>query len=358
VPASEFNRLEPEEGPNELTLDLQSGSIQYNEITIKTSGTEFRRPVQVDGSDDAKSWSRLVTASVMLFSAEKQKFEVASFSFADSRYRYLRVRVYPDPYPEEDRDTSFRILDASVWRYVDVPGERLTREGVVKQREPVRSFRAPASAWIIELGGDRIPCDQIEVDVADAEFARDISVATEYPTGPLGQNEFVPVGLKNESLWQRKPGDPMKPMIAVFDEVQTRRLKLEVTDHRNPPLSIRSIKFSAAARQIVFARPANSIGDLRLNFGNPVAEPPNYDFARNLPPKLVPPPTRTEAGAATTNPDFIPPPQPLTERWPWLIYAVLGSISVVLAVLILGLSRAAIAVHDSANQSGPAPSVG
>ena len=135
--------------------------------------------------------------------------------------------------------------------------------------------------------------------------------------------------------------------------MQTRRLKLSVTDHRNPPLSIRSIKVSAPARQVVLARPADESGELRLFFGNPRADLPVYDFARNLPATLAAPPARSELKSATRQPNFVPPPQPFTERFPWLIYVVLGSVSVVLAGVIVSLSRAAITIHDSSVASNP-----
>jgi hypothetical protein len=36
---------------------------------------------------------------------------------------------------------------------------------------------------------------------------------------------------------------------------------------------------------------------------------------------------------------------PLTERWPWLIYVVLGLVSLVLGVLIVNVARTAIALR-------------
>ena len=349
VPASEFNRAEPEEGPSELTLDLQRDDIQYNEIKIVTSGGNFRRAIEVEGSEDGKTWRKLVAAHLIRFEHEKQKIDLDSLTFADSRFRYVRVRVQPDPNRvtfDRERDR-FRITEVNVLRHVEDPGERLIQDGTLQPREPGRTYGTPGSVWIIDLGGDNVPCDRIEADIADSEFARDILIEAEYPTGPLGQLRFTYVGMTGESLWQRKPGVPKKPLIATFGEVQTRRLRLRVTDHRNPPLSIRSIKFSAPARQVVFARPADEPGEPRLFFGNPLAELPVYDFARNLPTKLAPPPARSELKSAARNPDFVPPPQPFTERFPWLIYVVLSSVTVVLAGVIVSLSRAAISIHDT-----------
>lgn len=356
VTATEFNRDEPDDGPSELTLDLQRDDIQYNEIKVVTSGTDFRRAVEVEGSEDGKTWRQLVAANLIRFEHEKQKIDLDSLTFADSRFRFVRVRVHPDPFrvTANKIQEHVRITEASVVRHVEDPGERVTQEGTLQPREPARTNNAPSSVWIIDLGGDNVPCDRIELDVADSEFARDILIEAEYPSGPLGQLKFTYVAMAGETSLQRKPGEPKRPLIKSFQEVRTRRLKMYVIDHRNPPLSIRSVKFSAPARQVVFARPAAEAGEPQLFFGNPDAELPNYDFARNLPAKLAPPPARTELKTAARNPNFVPPPQPFTERFPWLIYVVLGSVSVVLAGVIISLSRAAIAIHDANVTGAPA----
>jgi hypothetical protein len=355
IPATEFNRAEPDDGSSELTLDLQRDDIQYNEIKIVTLGSNFRRAVEVEGSEDGKTWRKLVSANLIHFENENQKFDLNSLTFAASRFRFVRVRVQPDPNRvTADREPDrVRTTEVNVMRHVEDPGERLTQEATLLPRDPVRTNGMPGSAWIIDLGGENVPCDRIEVDIADSEFARDFMIEAEYPSGPLRQLRFTYVGMMESPLWQRKPGEPKRPLVANFQEVLTRRLKLSVTDNRNPPLSIRSIKFSAPARQVVFARPADGAGETRLYFGNPQAEFPVYDFARNLPEKLTPPPTRSELAAASPNPNFVPPPQPFTERFPWLIYVVLSSVSVVLAGLIVSLSRTAIRIHD-ANVANPA----
>ena len=43
---------------------------------------------------------------------------------------------------------------------------------------------------------------------------------------------------------------------------------------------------------------------------------------------------------------------PFTEQWPWLIYAVLGSVCAVLGVIIASVARTAIAAHDEREAKG------
>ncbi len=126
------------------------------------------------------------------------------------------------------------------------------------------------------------------------------------------------------------------------------RIRLVVTDAGNPPLDLRSVAFTAAARQVVFPGPAASApGTLRLLVGNPKAYAPRYDFARNLPARLEPAPTRRSLGPRLENPDYVPAPRPLTDRWPWLIYVSLGLVAATLGLIIADLARQAIARHDA-----------
>jgi len=121
---------------------------------------------------------------------------------------------------------------------------------------------------------------------------------------------------------------------------------LVVTDNRNPPLRLTAVKAAAPARVVIAKRPESPSGPWRLYFGHPKAEAPNYDFARNLPQKLDPPPDRVSLGPRQANPIYQPEPLPLTERLPWLIYVLLGAAVAVLAALIFNLARVAIQIAD------------
>jgi hypothetical protein len=47
------------------------------------------------------------------------------------------------------------------------------------------------------------------------------------------------------------------------------------------------------------------------------------------------------------NPSYIPTPKAISERYPWLIYVVLTGVSLVLAALIAGLGKSAIARNEA-----------
>ena len=340
-PAEEFNRTEGAGNSIEVTLEIKQEGLVHNEVEVKTPGTDFRRRVELEGSDDNKTWGTLTTTNLIRFHRGAGRINGSTITYPPSRFRYLRVRVFPDPSVDEGRVS---IESVEVIHKVEIPGELLTLEAKLGDRQPIRTGGGPGSAWVIDLGGDKVPCERIEVVVDDAEFVRDIHIEVGGPAG--SRQRFRRVGLILGNVWRRREGEPRKPMIATFAEIRASRLKLVVTDHQNEPLRIRSVKFSSAARQVVLAGSVEADVGWRLFFGNPDATAPNYDFARNLPDRLDPAPARATLAAEVTNPSFVPPPKPLTERWPWLIYIVLGCVSLVLGVIILSLARSAIAVHD------------
>jgi len=347
IVTSEFNRSEPEDGVHELALELLIDDVEHNEVLVQTSGMNFRRQVTVSGSDDGKDWKPLVSGALIRFTGNSQTLINDSFVYPGSRHRYVRVQVTPDPQAVtlEGEPDAFTFETVSVMRQMLEPGEKVRNAAIVSDREPTRHAGGPGSRWIFDFGAS-IPCDRLEIEIQDDEFARDVTLEME-TANMLGQPEFVSVYLEEDAVWQRRPGDESGPMVLSFSEILAKRLRLTVVDYRNKPLTLTGVTGLAAARQIVLERPQKSDLPLQIYFGNQNAENTNYDFARNLPESLPQVPVRATVSAAEPNPEFTPPPKPWTERLPWLIYVVLASVSVVLAAVIVNLSRAAIANHDS-----------
>lgn len=337
IDAEQFNRLEQEDGSRRVALDLGDEPVQHNEIEILTTGANFRRRAVLEGSDDGKEWQEITAEYLLDFRRGGTTFDDDTIDYPPSRFRYLRVTVHPDP--QEDEGRSWELTSVSVRRRVQLPGEYVTRPVSYGSREPVRTPAGPGSQWLIDLGGAGVPCTTLVVEIGTDDFVRDWTVEAAGPDQP--GEEFHQVA---RGTWRRKAGEAGDTFEAKLpDDLRAARLKLLVTDYRNPPLAIKSIQSRAPAREIVFAaKPAALKGPLRLHFGNPKAEEPRYDFARNLPRRLQPPPQRLQLGARQSNPDYEPEPPPLTERLPWLVHGVLAFAVAVLAGLIASLARAAL----------------
>lgn len=329
VMAQAFNQATIGTSTSEMSVDLGENTGEHNEVEIETEGTNFRRRVEVEGSDSGKEWRTLKTGDIIFgFESENRSVESNRVSYPTSRYRYLRVRVSADELT--DKQAPF-ISGVKVVMAVREKGEWTTWTVDVPSYQLLRNQGAPASAWTIDLGG-RVPCDRLELEVNDESFSRPFQLeAVDDP-----QN----IRLIASGELTRHTGEARKPLVITFDnEEQARKLRLLITDHSNQMLSISSITAGAPTRQLVFGLKEAPDQPLRLFFGNAKAAAPHYDFEKTLPAWLAATPVRSEVGAVANNPDYRPEPLPLTERIPWLIYLVLAASSIALAMILISLAR-------------------
>jgi hypothetical protein len=335
--AREFNRVTRPDRSTELSLDLGDAPGEHNEIRVLMPGANVRRRLHLDGGNDDKKWNTLLDkVDWMAFRAGDDKIDVHDFHYPESRFRYLRVRVEPDRSLEDDKPV---LQSVGVLRSVRVPGEDITLPAEVGPREATPAGGSPGSAWIIDFGA-QAPCEKLTFDIRDEEFARS------YRLTLIGPDERPSSIALAEGVWRRLRGAKAEPLSISFPETVARRLRLVVTDHRNPPLTIASARYVAPARQVIFAPPPELTLPLRLYFGNPDAAAPHYDFAATLPEVLESAPRRGSLEEPTKNPEYQPPSLPWSERWPWLVYVVLSAASLVLLILLGLLGREAIARHD------------
>lgn len=329
VAARAFNQATTGLSTSEMSVDLGENNGEHNEVEIETAGTNFRRRVELEGSDSGKEWRTLKTGDIVFgFESENKSVQSNRVSYPTSRYRYLRVRVFADELTDKQAPL---ITGVKVVMAVREKGELTTWTVDVPSYQLLRNQGAPASAWTIDLGA-RVPCDRLTLEVNDESFSRPFQLeAVDDP-----QN----IRLIASGELTRHVGEARKPLVITFDnEEQARKLRLLITDHSNQMLSISLITAGAPTRQLVFDLKEAPNQPLRLFFGNAKATAPRYDFEKNLPARLAIAPVRSEVGAVANNPDYRPEPLPLTERVPWLIYLVLAASSLALAMILISLAR-------------------
>ena len=343
IPARLFNQASVGGRNSEVSVDVGEFLSEHNEIEIETAGKNFRRRVDLEGSDTGTEWRTLKTGA-LIFSIESQNRSVGSnrVSYPTSRFRYLRARVFADELTDSSPPI---VITVKVVMALRAKGELTTWGVAVPGYQLLRNEGAPASAWTIDLGA-RVPCDRLAVEVNDESFSRPFQLeAVDDP-----QN----IRLVASGELTRRVGEAPHPLLIAFDqEEQVRKLRLLVTDYSNQTLSISSITASAPARQLVFDLKESANQPLRLFFGNPKATAPHYDFEKNLPARLSVVPVRSVAGAAVTNPEYTPEPLPLTERIPWLIYMVLAASSLALATILVSLARTTLRTQPTPQAGEP-----
>jgi hypothetical protein len=338
--ARTFDRVTNPDRSVQLSLDLGEAAGEYDQLSVDVQGAVYVRALNADGSNDNKNWSKVLdNAHVVRLREDDKWIEHRRFQFPPTRFRYLRVRLRPDTTLADDAPT----LDSvAVFHTVRVPGEDVTHVADLERREPVRLNGEPGSAWIVDLGEAKVPVERLTLHVADADFSRRFQLEAQF------DEIFVPVAPREDLLRPTRPGSGRVAIDVA--EMAPRRFRLSVVDSGNPPLALQEVRFTAPARQLVFALPAGALGPLRLYSGNPQATAPNYDFASSLPARLDPPPTRLELGDREDNPIYQPPDLPWTERWPYLVDAILAGACAVLLGLVIVLARQAIRRHDATAQ--------
>lgn len=323
-----FNQANVGTTASEVSVDLGADPGEHNEIELETEGMNFRRQVEIEGSDSGSGWKTLASDVIYSFASQTSTVKSNRVSYPTSRYKYLRVRVFSDK-PREDQPPIIRSVKVS--KAIREKGETTSWDASVSPYQLLRHDSAPASSWTIDLGA-RVPCDRLLLTIQDESFSRPFEV--EVVDDP--QN----IRLAASGELRRRSGEK-QPLTITFDNEQyARKLRLLITDYNNPTLSVSSIKAGAAVRQLFFELKEPAAQPLRLYFGNAKAAAPHYDFEKELSTRLSATPVRAQLGSVVSNPDFRPEPLPFTERLPWLIYAVLTVSSLALALILFSLARA------------------
>ena len=126
LPASEFNRATTGDGASQLMVDFGAGGAEHNEIVVSLDGQNYRRHAVLEGSADAEKWETLLDTQIVFFQQSGKEFDGRTLTYPRSRFRYLRLRVYPDS--EVDRMPP-AIQSVVVRRTVTLPGEFVRAAG-------------------------------------------------------------------------------------------------------------------------------------------------------------------------------------------------------------------------------------
>jgi hypothetical protein len=320
----QVKQVKNEDRSIEVVYDLGDNPPSHRMIEAICNGGAFCRPAQLAGCDDAELWNALLSnAWLSQYRVESQAMYNCKLRYPDCRFRYLRLRVYPDPGIADDRPG---IELVKIYHGDDSPSELVTAAAILGPRETVTTDTGAASAWSIDLGDARMPFEQLTFDVADTEFTRPYvleKVENAQTSWPVARGEL-----------QRAAGEN-KPIEIGFDtEIVARRLRLVVQDKGQSPLQLKAVQFAAPARQVIFARNDELVKPLRLYVGNPRAEAPSYAFAKDLPEVLDPAPAR-----ATLMANGGPADGSGTSGFGWAIYLGLAAIVVILFGLLAWFGR-------------------
>ncbi|MGF1582717.1 MAG: DUF3999 family protein [Gemmataceae bacterium] len=343
ISAKVYDQVTKSDGSATMSLDLGKERGEHNQIQVDLAGVNYRRPFQLEGSNKEGSWRTVLANKYLIdYQYDDQRMHLNRFQYPNSRFRYLRLTVSLDPSEDDQKKQAKNaklIRKVKVFRFVDVPGQRLTHTAVLDVRQAVPTGRGPGSAWYITFDGNKPPVEKLLFYTSSIDFVRPYRL--EGVTGS-GKSQTLVSG-----EWRRGESSDL-PLVIRVPEGSYRKYRLVVTDQRNTPLELDRATYTMWARQIIFELPNEVKLPLRLYYGNPNANPPGYDFAARLPKELPEQPARVSVDFREENPIYQPEPEAWTERYSWLIYLVLGVVNLVLFGIVVSLGKLAISRHDAA----------
>jgi hypothetical protein len=256
-------------------LDFGPRRQVRDRIELSIPDTGFVGRVQVLGSDDRRTYTRLSTSVVYDVQGVEGHARSTVIAFPPSDFRYLLLRA---------RGVS-GIDGAIVSRTPQTP-RLLRRDAVTTQvaSDPTRI--------VLDLGHANVPVDELEVRSRTRRYDRAARVE-----GSNDRRLWVP--LATARVFRLGGSAPTSIRV----DGRHRYLRLTIVNGDDPPLE--RIRVAAFARPRPLLIEGGHARPLRMLYGNSRSGPPSYDFARLPPPKRM---ERGTIGPERRNAAFEPPP--------------------------------------------------
>lgn len=301
----------------------QKGSLNSS-LNILTGSENFKRTVEVSGSNDMQSWNILKTNGYIYDYTDKTANFRASdteVSYPENTFQYLQVKIF------SRGEAPLAVSGAQVSRIITSANKETT---VRPQYTVEENSNKRTTDIIINLGKKGWPTSNITLDAGSDNFNR----------------EAVVYESDDKVSWRRlgngyifnldTPKFTGANLNVGYSESNKRYLKVEIYNGSNAPVEIRGVLMKTILRSIAFqyGEGGTSLADYSLYYGNSKASFPQYDLERFYSYLDTENYFSAALGGEKENPSFVEdavPVPPLTERIPYLIEMVL-----VLVIIVMG----------------------
>ena len=322
-----------------VTLDFAKKTVK-NSLEVVTAGSNFRRAVKVEGSNDNVEFFTLAEGAFIFAVGDEEDSRFSKVDLPMNDYRYLRITVEP----MTTEDESPVIKEVKAFKIEKKVGRReLVEMPVVEQTEDAESN---SSIYVYDLANKHLPISEIELDIVDESFYRYVTLygrdsATRKVKLDSEDNRarFREV----EVRWQRimsgtiyrftnADGEKCEKLVLRIRPGGRvyRYLKLAIKNYDDRPVVIKSVWAKMITHELVFA--AKETGAV-LYAGSELAKKPLYDLRHRLRE-----PEQVKATVATLGPIMDNPLFGQTEDKdiPWTERHK-GLLAIIMAAIVLGV---------------------
>lgn len=308
-------------------IDFGSDSIVHNSIEILTNSINFRRKVEVSGSDDGMHWQILNSGQVIYDYTLEFKAKNTTVSYPESTFRRLKVKIF------DEGDTPLSIQGAIAQKTEERAAQTVfySPQFSVAQENNVTKV-------LIDLGQRGLETNAITLEIHDENFERYAQIY-----GSDDAKTWTPVG--NDIVYSYKTTklETKKSQVRYLNTIR-RYLLLKINNYDNKPLQITNVQAQGTARSILFLEAGGA--SYRLYYGAVSARPPIYDLGSVIQRFDESEIASFPLSVQKENPQYKapitppPPPVPFSERFPWLLPAVLTiTVLILLAIGYLIFKR-------------------
>ena len=306
-----------------FVLDLGPRPALHSGVRVRMGDKagSFRVPVRVETSGDRATWDVARAAGFIYDVSGETRASDTTVSYPVSSARWLRVTLEPAfgaPLPVRGATVLFAGTG------VEREDEAVPATIVERDRDGARK----QSRVVLDLGSRR-PFDRLELDVADRNFHRVVTVEA-----GDDRRQWRWAGSGAVSALDT-PRVRERETRVRLPETSARYVRLTIHNQDDRPLETTGVRASAPRRSLVFEAVAGR--EYVLDYGNPRATAPHYDAERTV---------RALAGVRLTPATLGPPaPVPPPPRAPWLdaqpvvMWAAMAVAVLALGALLVRLAR-------------------
>ena len=315
-PVTIYNRAWEARGTQTLSVELTDRKPEpVNEFVFQIKEKDYNLRVRVEGSPDGDEW-RILRDGLHLIrhTVEKEKIRYVHnvLRVPTARLRHYRFTLEPMIAPDDD-DEPLEIEGVDV-RQVVKRGSSLAVPVRLEPFEDPHGSDTRHDFWTLDLGREDLGVDHVELTIPADDYARSASLWE-------WSEERGRRTRRLASTVVFHYGDDVHTEFTGFStDVATLVLMIDQGD--DEPVPVTAARANRPQQQLRFLAPRAAKLPLALHFDPDEAREPRYDLARRLREHEIASFTVLSHGSLEPNPVYAPPPQPRSERIPYLLYAL------------------------------------
>lgn len=320
-----LNKSYSEGESSSVILDFGINNQGVNALTILTSSENFQTSVRVSGSDDRESW-RTLKEGIYIYDYTDRKGNVktqnTTVSFPESVYRFLKLEIL---------DSSVRINSVTGRMNIKKSAKELKRSALFSQKENDDKN----SEVFIDLMQSGIPTTKLVLSTKNKNFNRSVALYASFNNEDWRRVDYAYI------FRYDTPRFKGENLVLDFFEVNEQYLKLVIDNQDNAPITISKVVTYSIYHEIVFE--AETGKAYKVFYGNQKAKWPQYDFEKYFQYLDLSNVNQVDLSEERANPGYvdlsIAPPDPRSEKIPWLMPAALLSACAILLLMIFQFFR-------------------